>query len=405
MKTAILLPSLRSRVGDWNYYVTTLSFDEVTALIKAPDEIHERKKLAEWIQREAIESHAEAIAQYIVGNPQRFLGSLIVGVYGGSPNWTPLNVKVTEDEGVSKDQIERIEGRLGLLRLSGAENLFAIDGQHRVAGIKLALEDENVAEQIGDDSVSAIFVAHDPKSDEGKQRTRRLFTTVNKKAKIISKAAKIALDEDDGFAIVTRRLIDSHWLFEDARKYVLYSSGGSIPATDATSITSVVGLFEIIKDLYGGGSRDFEQTRPDEDSLTEHLDLCTKFFDELLKQIPEYKAVFVNSKGRPGDYRQPNNNHLLFRPIGQRAFARAVQLLISRGETVAAAIKKLRSVQLFIQKEEWHYIMWNPIDETMITNKILLAEAQLLRLAGRPLRTKTIANRLDELLASIADKP
>ncbi len=322
MKTATLLPSLRSRVGDWNYYVTTLSFEEVAELIKAPDEIHERKKLAEWIQREAIESHAEAIAEYIVGNPQRFLGSLIVGVYGGSPNWTPLNVKVPEDEGISDDQLERIEGRLGLLRLSGAEKLFAIDGQHRVAGIKLALEEEDVAEQIGQDSVSAIFVAHDPKSEAGKQRTRRLFTTVNKKAKIISKAAKIALDEDDGFAIVTRRLIDTHWFFEDAHKYILYSSGGSIPTTDMASITSVVGLFEIIKDLYGGSVREFEQTRPDEDSLTEHLELCTDYFDELLKQIPEYKSVFVNKKGRPGNYRQPDNNHFLFRPIGQRAFAR-----------------------------------------------------------------------------------
>lgn len=403
MKTATLLPSLRSRVGDWNYYVTTMSFEEVAALIKAPDEIHERKKLAEWIQREAIESHAEAIAQYIIGNPQRFLGSLIVGVYGGSPNWTPLNVKVSEGEGFSEDQLERVEGRLGLLMLSGAEKLFAIDGQHRVAGIKLALEDEDVVKQIGEDSVSAIFVAHDPKSDAGKQRTRRLFTTVNKKARIISKAAKIALDEDDGFAIVTRRLIDSHWLFEDTRKYVLYSSGGSIPATDAISITSVVGLFEIIKDLYGGGSSDFEKTRPDEASLTEHFELCVKYFDELLKQIPEYKAVFVNSKGRSGDYRQPNNNHFLFRPIGQRAFARAVQLLMSRGDTVATAIKKLRDVELFIQEEEWHYIVWNPIDETMITNKILLAEAQLLRLAGQQLRTKAIAKKLDVLLASIAD--
>jgi hypothetical protein len=33
MKTATLLPALRSRVGDWNYYVTTLSFEEVADLI------------------------------------------------------------------------------------------------------------------------------------------------------------------------------------------------------------------------------------------------------------------------------------------------------------------------------------------------------------------------------------
>lgn len=404
MKTTTLLPALRSRVGDWNYYVTTLSFEEVADLIKAPDEIHERKKLAEWIQREAIDSHAEAIAQYIVGNPQRFLGSLIVGVYGGSPNWTPLNVKVPDDEGISEDQLARIQGKLGLLRLSGSENLFAIDGQHRVAGIKLALKDEEAAEKISDDSVSAIFVAHDPKSEAGKQRTRRLFTTVNKKARIISKSAKIALDEDDGFAIVTRRLIDSHWLFEDARKFVLYSSGGSIPATDMTSFTSVVGLFEIVRDLYGGSLKEFEEARPDEDSLTEHLELCSEFFNQLLAQIPEYKAAFVSEKARPGDYRKSDKNHLLFRPIGQRAFARAVEFLVSRGDTVAAAVKKLRSAELYIQEEAWHYIVWNPIDETMITSKILLAEAQLLSLAGQPLRNKTIAKKLAELLASVAEE-
>lgn len=403
MKTANLLPSIRSRVGDWNYYVTTLSFQEVSELIKAPDEIHERKKLAEWIQREAIDSHSEAIATYIVGNPQRFLGAMIVGVYGGSPNWTPLNVKVPADEGISEEQLQRIEGRLGLLRLSGSENLFAIDGQHRVAGIKLALKDAKVAEQIGNDSMSAIFVAHDPKSEAGKQRTRRLFTTVNKKAKIISKAAKIALDEDDGFAIVTRRLIDSHWLFEDARKHVLYTSGGSIPATDTSSITSVVGLSEIVRDLYGG-PKGFDQDRPDELALAAHLELCKSFFDELLAQIPEFKVVFVNKKGTPGAYRLAECNHMLFRPIGQRAFARAVQLLVERKNSVATAVKKLRAAELFIQNEEWHHIMWNPVAKTMITNKVLIAEAQLLRLAGQPLRNKTIGKKLDALLASIAEE-
>lgn len=403
MKTATLLPSIRSRVGDWNYYVTTLSFEEVSGLIKAPDEIHERKKLAEWIQREAIDSHSEAIASYIVGNPQRFLGALIVGVYGGSPNWTPLNVMVPADEGISEDQLQRIEGRLGLLRLSGNENLFAIDGQHRVAGIKLALKDAKSAEQIGSDSMSAIFVAHDPKSEAGKQRTRRLFTTVNKKAKIISKAAKIALDEDDGFAIVTRRLIDSHWLFEDARKHVLYTSGGSIPASDTCSITSVVGLFEIVKDLYGG-AKGFDMDRPGEPALAAHLELCKAFFDELLAQIPEFKAVFVNKKGSPGAYRLAECNHMLFRPIGQRAFARAVQLLVERKNSVGTAVKKLRKAELFIQNEEWHHIMWNPVAKTMITNKILIAEAQLLRLAGQPLRNKAIGKKLDALLASIAEE-
>ena len=133
MTTTTLLPSIRSCVGDWNYYVTTLSFREVAKLIKAPDEIHERKELADWIQREAIETHAESISSYILTNPQRFLGSLIVGVYGGSPNWTPLRVNIPDRDGITDNQKERIEGCLGLLHFSGDEKLFAIDGQHRVA--------------------------------------------------------------------------------------------------------------------------------------------------------------------------------------------------------------------------------------------------------------------------------
>jgi DNA sulfur modification protein DndB len=310
-------------------------------------------------------------------------------------------VKFPADEGVSEDQLQRIEGRLGLLRLSGAENLFAIDGQHRVAGIKLVLKDNTVAEQVGDDSVSAIFVAHDPSSEAGKQRTRRLFTTVNKKAKIISKAAKIALDEDDGFAIVTRRLIDGHWLFEDARKHVLYTSGGSIPAADTTSITSVVGLFEIVQDLYGE-KNDFDQNRPSDEFLEKHLELCKKFFDELVIQIPEFKKVFVENKSQPSSYRLADSNHMLFRPVGQRTFARAVQLLIARNNSVATAVATLRSAELFIQKEAWHHIIWNPVGKTMITNKVLIAEAQLLRLAGQPLRNKASGKKLDALLASVA---
>ena len=400
MKTTTLLPSLRSLVGDWNYYVTTLTFREVALLVKAPDEIHERKKLAEWIQREAIESHADAIAAYIETTPQRFLGSLIVGVYGGAPNWTPIEVKIPEEEGVPIELIERLEGRIGLLHFSGAEKLFAIDGQHRVAGIKKALEHASKEDLVFEDSVSAIFVAHDPKTEAGKQRTRRLFTTVNKKAKVISKAAQIALDEDDGFAIVTRRLIDSHWLFEDAKKYVLYGSTGSLPPSDSTSITSVVGLFELVKDLHFGDP-DFGKERPDETALDEHLQYCTSYFDELLKTIPEYKEVFVGEEKAPGDYRTSDNNHMLFRPMGQRTFARAVQLLVSRGVELTDAVKQLSDAEMYLQEPEWHHILWDPISSTMVANKILIAEAQLLRLAGHALRTKASGTKLDDLLASI----
>ena len=136
-----LLPAICSYVGDWIYYVTTLTFDEVRRLIKDPDEIHERKKLSDGIQREVVRDHSDAIATYITENKQRFLGSLIIGIYDGNPNWAPLSVNFSHDFlNLNDSQKEKIEGKLGLLHLSGSEKLFAIDGQHRVSGIKKAFQ-------------------------------------------------------------------------------------------------------------------------------------------------------------------------------------------------------------------------------------------------------------------------
>ncbi|WP_368211519.1 DNA sulfur modification protein DndB [Aeromonas sp. s10] len=400
MKTTTLLPAIRSRVGDWSFYVTTLTFAEVATLVKAPDEIHERKQLADWIQREAIETHADAIKTYIKASPQRFLGSLIIGVYGGSPDWSPLKVKITEHELVSEEQLSRIEGALGLLHLFGDEKLFAIDGQHRVAGITRALLDEPADSQLRTDCVSAIFVAHDPTTDAGKARTRRLFTTVNKKAKPIARTQTIALDEDNGFAIVTRRLIDTYPLFSDEGKRVLYASTGSLPASEFRAITSVVGLFELVKDLYGGGNSSFDQKRPSDDAIDEHLQFCVSYFDALLEWVPEYVEVFKKLNGQPGDYRTRENNHLLFRPAGQRAFARAVQLLVARKMPLSDAVKVLLTAEMNILKEDWHHVLWNPVTETMVTGTMIVAEAQLLRLSGQNLRNCTSAKRLDRLLES-----
>ena len=162
-----LLPAIRSRVGDWHFYTTTLTFAQVAALMQEPDEIHERQKLSDWIQREVISDHSEAISKYILNFNQRFLGSLIVGVYGGHPDWASLDINATTDDfNVTQNELDRIEGKLGFLHLSGGEKLFAIDGQHRVVGIKKALSSFGADEGLKDESIAAIFVGHNSKTEQ-----------------------------------------------------------------------------------------------------------------------------------------------------------------------------------------------------------------------------------------------
>lgn len=397
----ILLPAIRSSIGDWSYYVTTLNFRQVASIIKAPDEIHERKKMSDWIQRQIIDTHANAISKYILENDQRFFGSLIVGVYGGNPNWSPIDVRFPDRDDISQEQYNQVEGALGFLEFSGEEKLFAIDGQHRVEGIKKALhtDSDKVSES---DNISAIFVGHNCESEEGKERTRRLFTTVNKKAKAVSPAAKIALDEDDGFAIVTRRIVDNFWLFEDDKERILYKSTGSIPNNEQNAITSVVGLFELVKDLYPEQkkAREFTESRPSDIDIDSHVSFCISYFEELIKNVDEYKMVFIDKVSAAGSFRTKEKSHLLFRPAGQRAFARAVQFLVSQGAELSDAVSKLSKVNMSILHEDWHSILWDPIDQKMITNKVAVAEAQLLNLSDSPQRNKLNFSNLQKVIAA-----
>ncbi|HFV9295413.1 TPA: DNA sulfur modification protein DndB [Serratia fonticola] len=398
----ILLPAIRSHVGDWSFYAATISFSNVAMLIKAPDELHESKNLSEWIQREAIANHADEISNYILNTEQRFLGALIIGVYDGNPNWAPLNVNFNNNLiEINEAQKNEIEGKLGLLQLSGKERLFAIDGQHRVEGIKKAVKDDE-GNKISSDEICALFVSHDPTSKTGIERTRRPFTTVNKKAKKISKASIIALDEDNGFSIVVRELIDRFWLFEDKRKHVAYTSSGAIPATSETVFTSVVGLYELVKDFCPDKTRKyFENQRPTDKELDDFINDFCIYLDYILNKSEEMKSVFITKEHVVSYYRENNRNHLLFRPVGQRVFTKAVQLLISRGLNIKEAVDSLLKSNLWINEKDWEHILWDPINNKMITNKIALAEALLLKLSGSKYRNKASNDKLVQFLKSI----
>ena len=63
-----------------------------------------------------------------------------------------------------------------------------LDGQHRLAGIERAIRG---CMTDSEDEVSVIFLGHKNTTD-GLEATRRLFTTLNKTAKPVSKNAVIA---------------------------------------------------------------------------------------------------------------------------------------------------------------------------------------------------------------------
>ena len=392
MPNPAIFPALRCRMGDWIYYVTFMSFRDIKEWIHAPHEIHSSKKLSDWIQRELQLNHAQAIATYLATQPERMFNALFVGIYDGEPQWGEIHISSTLELApfeVTDDQLDNLSRSVGILYFSGEEKLFAIDGQHRVAGVKLALEQTKKNHLLNDDEITVILVGH--KTDQtGRKRTRRLFTTLNKTAKRVSQTDIIALDEDNGAAIVTRRMIDKFALFRKGEVIAFNPTANiSESESDSDSITSVITLYDMVKTLAscvdGYSKKGFIDHRPDDDLLNSVYKFCCSYWSSLKERILEYQQVFLSKKS-PSQFRQPDNNHLLFRPVGQRAFAEATAYLIKKYSLGPdEAIKELSQADLWLQSPTWHYILWNPIEKAMISRAKNrgIAKSHLLKMIGR----------------------
>ena len=356
-------------MGDRGYFIAAMTFGEIAARIKEISEVHSYKKLSEWIQRQLDTVHAAEIATYLTDNDERFFNAMVVGVYGGNPQWAELTVGDPRDELSAEDQ-DRVNRTVGILTLSGKEKLFPIDGQHRVAGIKRALKMDDA---LAAEEVAVILVGH-ARTELGLARTRKLFVTLNQRAKKVSARDVVALDEDNGLAVVTRRLIDENALFRK-EGYVSFSGNVNLIPTDAKAITSVLGLFQIVKALYPREGKKWpklksvQSVRPSDEVLRAMYDYYVKYWNTLIAVVPEYKLALENETRTCDYYRVGKRNHLLFRPLGQLAFARAAEFLIARGRSMEDSVKHLHSENIMqLTHKVWHHILWNPVGEVMMTN-------------------------------------
>src|SRR5262249_33660175 len=149
-----------------------------------------------------------------------------------------------------------------------SEKLFAIDGQHRIEGIKEFGQDLGRAKlEALEDEICAIFVAHS-NTKTGMQRTRRLFATLNRYAKPVSFTDIVALDEDDVVAIACRNLLENHSLFKKGR--ISLAKRKSLATDDDKNFTSLVAMYQATDTYLMTGSRSqwlqFKTVRPADES-------------------------------------------------------------------------------------------------------------------------------------------
>lgn len=305
------------------------------------------------------------------------------------------------------------DGRVGLLDVSERVSIFALDGQHRLMGVKglmeliqtgrlqlyrkdkkpiesfITVDDlqklyqvepgylQNLAkEKIGIEFITAVAAGET--REEARQRVRSIFVHVNLMASPLSKGQLAQLNEDDGFSIVARKIAVTHPLLEqreDRNPRVNWDS--ATVAAKSTVLTTLQALKEMSERYlvhkfpqWKPADKGLIPLRPEDDELEEGLEAFKTLFDYLAK-LPSYQRLehedtpdlrrFSFEKGE-------GEGNMLFRPIGQVALAQALGILVFKKRlSLESVFKKLRKYDqkggfsgMEYPQSLWYGVLYDP---------------------------------------------
>lgn len=345
------IPVIRGQIGKWRYYVGALSFGQISDRVSPSiNKLYPSDSLSTLLQRELTDNYL-SIKDYINNDQERFFNALILAIYNGNPQWFEIEFNGEYDDVYN----------VGFLDLPKDVIIFPVDGQHRVAGIIAALK-ENPA--LSSEQIPVVFIAHED-SPNGIKRTRKLFSTLNRRAKPVGENAQIALDEDDVVAIATRELIALCPLFWEKR--LVNGAGKQIPSKDKDAFTSLVTLYQcnniLIQSklgLKGKKYKEFLFFRPEEKQIEEITQYIEDFWNQFCSTIKTIKN-YLSIKNLPAEsFRNSQGGNILFRPVVLTEYVKAALIIATYYDgNFKNAFKKLNSIKAELSEAPWKGVLWD----------------------------------------------
>lgn len=391
-----IYPALRSQMGTWDYYIVKMSASELSQNVKYASEVHDDRTLDKAIQRRLDESRVKKdIVEYLKRQPNRFFSAIVVAALRGNPRFYP--VKIADDPKFTILRNDsRFSGAFGALEFDGTQKYYALDGQHRLSAIKTLLDQNNsfadgIPENFENDEISVIVVV--PSKEDSietfMQKYRRLFSNLNRYAKPMDQATNIIMDEDDTFAILTRRLITDHTFFHsDACKQLesdkIKTTKGKNLRTGDSYFTSIETLYEMNIELLSSAKRltigwgpgieggpdlqTFRRFRPSEEYIDGLYDELLMYWNGLLAELPILRIDPMKMRFHEIADRTDKDgmDHLLFWPIGQQMLAEIARKLLNNRlsdpenpttDTVQYALKGLGLLEWKLHQAPWQYFL------------------------------------------------
>ncbi|NET02082.1 MAG: DGQHR domain-containing protein [Sphaerospermopsis sp. SIO1G2] len=297
--------------------------------------------------------------------------------------------------------------KVGLLNISEENvSIYALDGQHRLMGVQGLLElikfgklrrykkdktpsdtllilsdlmdnyqiDDEYLRNLTQEKIGIEFICavnQGEKYTEAKKRIRSIFVHVNLMATPLTKGQLAQLNEDDGFAIVARKIAVTHPLLQvtNNRKARVNWNSATV-ATNSTVLTTLQALQDMAQKYLGQKfphwkplEKGLIPMRPEDKELQEGIKDFTELFD-YLATLPSYKILehedtpilrrFSFEKGG-------GEGNILFRPVSQIAIAQALGILVFKQDfSLESIFKKLRKFDLQggFSEMEFPYSLW-----------------------------------------------
>ena len=390
-----LYPALRWRMGSWNNYVIKMSASELSKSVKYASEVYEDRTLDKAIQRIINDGpFRKEIAAYLKRKPDRFLSSIVVAAIEGNPMFYPFEI-VDDSQLAMFQNDECLNESLGILKFDGTQKYYALDGQHRLSAIKALLDRTNplsdgAPEKFENDELSVIVIVPNQEDSDFMRKCRRLFSNLNRYAKPTDQATNIIMDEDDTFAILTRRLLTEHDFFKWAGRQsesqrVKTRKGKNLRSTDPF-FTSLETLYEMNIELLsstprrpkgwgpisaeGTDLKSFKRFRPPEEYIDSLYAELMMYWNALLAEIPDLKKspplMRVHEIEAAEAEREGMTDHLLFWPIGQQLLAEIVRALLDKNlpnpanpttDGVNAVLNGLGRLEWRLHQVPWRYLL------------------------------------------------
>ena len=409
-----LYPALRSQMGSWNNYIVKMSARELSESVKYASEVYEDCTLNQATRRIMNDGPVKkAIAEYLKRQPDRFLSSIVVAAIEGNPMFYPL--EIVDDSQLAMFQDDGcLNESLGVLKFDGTQQYYALDGQHRLSAIKALLDrtdplSDGAPEDFENDEYSVIIIVPGQKDPDFMQKYRRLFSNLNRHAKPTDQETNIIMDEDDTFAILTRRLLTEHDFFKWAGRQsesqrVKTRKGKNLRSTDP-HFTSLGSLYEMNIELLSSAQRipkgwgpisaegtdlkSFKRFRPSEEYIDSLYAELAMYWDALLEEIPDFHKDPLLMRIHDMDEREgeAETDHLLFWPIGQQMLAEIVRAVLDNcllnpaapdSDAVKSALQGLGRLEWRLHQAPWRHLLLikKPRDENPQQNWTMRSEAR-----------------------------